>query len=337
MSILAASILVAMSASFMDRLVRRDRLAEGLALPRVAQEASSAAVAIPAAGRDVDAAELDPFHEPGETSAEPGFAAEDGRRRRPKTVEGELVELDALVPQLLELGDREAGDVGRARELSTKTPSSPGAGSRDRCGRAGRRARSAGVRDPSSGRRSPSRRPRGVRSSGSPGRRSPRAAPSSSRRPAIRRLPCAGAGARCSSVPCVAIIAAVIRCVLRTPESDIQPRELDLDRRVHVVTSRPRPPCSSGIVIPNRPSSRIRSTSGPGKTSSWSKAGACGTTSMRRTRAPARRSRAAPASGRARSPHPPRRVRGGERRPSLRRAPAQHHERHQVLGPTSSR
>jgi hypothetical protein len=30
---------------------------------------------------------------------------------------------------------------------------------------------------------------------------------------------------RCSSVPCVSIIHAEMKCVLRTPESDIQPRE----------------------------------------------------------------------------------------------------------------
>ena len=39
-----------------------------------------------------------------------------------------------------------------------------------------------------------------------------------------------------------------MKCVLRTPERDIQPRESSIWISAYVVRSRPRPPYSSGIV-----------------------------------------------------------------------------------------
>jgi hypothetical protein len=69
---------------------------------------------------------------------------------------------------------------------------------------------------------------------------------------------------RCSSVPYCWIIHADRKCVLSTPESDIQPRESSIWISAYVVKSSPRPPCSSGMITPKRPSSFICSTSSSG-------------------------------------------------------------------------
>jgi hypothetical protein len=71
-------------------------------------------------------------------------------------------------------------------------------------------------------------------------------------------------------VPNVRIIHAEMKCVFRTPESDIQPRESSTWISAYVVRSSPRPPYSSGIVTPKRPSSFICSTSGSGNSSACS-------------------------------------------------------------------
>src|SRR5215217_319472 len=61
-----------------------------------------------------------------------------------------------------------------------------------------------------------------------------------------------------------------MKCVLTTPEIEIQPRESSSTIIAYVVRSRPIPPYSSGIVTPNRPSSFICSTTSSGNESSWS-------------------------------------------------------------------
>src|SRR4051795_8711823 len=61
-----------------------------------------------------------------------------------------------------------------------------------------------------------------------------------------------------------------MKCVLMTPEIEIQPRESSSTIMAYVVRSRPIPPYSSGIVTPNRPSSFICSTTSSGNESSWS-------------------------------------------------------------------
>ena len=86
-------------------LVLRDRLAERLALLRVADGSSNARLRdADAAGGDVDAAELDPAHEVLESLADACLAAEHARRRCPEAVEHELGRLDALVAELLQPG-----------------------------------------------------------------------------------------------------------------------------------------------------------------------------------------------------------------------------------------
>jgi hypothetical protein len=81
---------------------------------------------------------------------------------------------------------------------------------------------------------------------------------------AQRRSPRAigGSGSsRCSSVPKVLIMKEAMKCVLRTPDSEIHPRDSSLMMSVYVVRSRSRPPYSSGMVVPNSPISRIVATS----------------------------------------------------------------------------
>ena len=58
-----------------------------------------------------------------------------------------------------------------------------------------------------------------------------------------------------------------MKCVLTTPEMEIQPRESSSTIIAYVVRSSPMPPYSSGIVTPKRPSSRIWSTIGAGNSS----------------------------------------------------------------------
>ena len=92
-----------------------DRLAEGLALLRVADRVVEARLRKPgAAGGDVDPADLDAAHEVLEPLADAGVAAEDARGRGAEAVEDELGRLDTLVPELLRAGhrDRQAGKVG---------------------------------------------------------------------------------------------------------------------------------------------------------------------------------------------------------------------------------
>jgi hypothetical protein len=61
-----------------------------------------------------------------------------------------------------------------------------------------------------------------------------------------------------------------MKWVLMIPDSEIQPRESSLTISEYVMRSSPRPPYSSGIVVPNSPSSFIVSTSGVGNSSLWS-------------------------------------------------------------------
>ena len=97
----------------------RDRLAEGLALLRVADGLLERALCDPdAARRDVDAAELDRAHEVLESLTDARLAAEHAGRGRPEPVEHELGRLHALVSELLQRRrDREAGLLRHARLL----------------------------------------------------------------------------------------------------------------------------------------------------------------------------------------------------------------------------
>jgi hypothetical protein len=104
----------------LDRLVLGDRLAERLALLRVAEpELERALGDADAAGGDVDPADLERVHHLREALVEPGLlAAEDHLGGAAVAVEHELGRLDALVAHLLDLGrDVEAGVLARARLL----------------------------------------------------------------------------------------------------------------------------------------------------------------------------------------------------------------------------
>jgi hypothetical protein len=61
-----------------------------------------------------------------------------------------------------------------------------------------------------------------------------------------------------------------MKCVFTTPEIEIHPRESSSTIIAYVVRSKPIPPYSSGMVVPNSPSSFICSTIGSGNSSSWS-------------------------------------------------------------------
>ena len=67
-----------------------------------------------------------------------------------------------------------------------------------------------------------------------------------------------------------------MKWVLTTPEIEIQPRDSSSTIIAYVVRSSPMPPCSSGIVTPNSPSSFICSTIASGNLSSWSYSSATG-------------------------------------------------------------
>ena len=68
----------------------------------------------------------------------------------------------------------------------------------------------------------------------------------------------------CSGVPWSRSRVATIMWVLSTPESDIQPADSSSTMRAYVITSRPSPPCSGGMVQPKSPSSRMPATSSAG-------------------------------------------------------------------------
>ena len=100
----------------LDRLVLGDRLAEGLALLRVLQRQLERALREPdAAGRDVDAAQVEGVHHLHEALVQALLlAAEDVLGGAAVAVEDELRRLDALVAHLLDLRrDVEAGQRPR--------------------------------------------------------------------------------------------------------------------------------------------------------------------------------------------------------------------------------
>ena len=78
---------------------------------------------------------------------------------------------------------------------------------------------------------------------------------------------------RCSSVPWSRIIVAAMNDPLRIPESVTQPRESSITISAYVSSPSPSPPCSSGIVVPKSPISRIVSTSDSGYSSACSSVG----------------------------------------------------------------
>ncbi len=65
---------------------------------------------------------------------------------------------------------------------------------------------------------------------------------------------------RCSCVPCLAIIQHDNECDPRMPAIPIQPLAISSKTSAKDTMSMPRPPYSSGTVMPNRPSSFIVST-----------------------------------------------------------------------------
>src|SRR5438132_2554520 len=70
-----------------------------------------------------------------------------------------------------------------------------------------------------------------------------------------------------------------MKWVFRIPESDIQPRDSSTPASAYVTRSRPAPPCSSGTVSPNKPSSFMPSTIFVGNSSRCSSSSATGITS----------------------------------------------------------
>ena len=84
----------------------------------------------------------------------------------------------------------------------------------------------------------------------------------------------------CSLVPCWAIMYATMKCVLITPEIDIQPRAICSTTSAYVSSDSPSPPYSSEIVRPNSPISFIPSTIASGNSSLCSSSVACGMISL---------------------------------------------------------
>src|SRR5581483_4444333 len=103
----------------LDRLVLRDRLAERLALLRVADRLLERPGRDPdRPRRDVHSAELDPAHEVAEALPQACLAADHRVAGHPEPVERELDRLDALVAELAERRpDRQPGQLRRARLL----------------------------------------------------------------------------------------------------------------------------------------------------------------------------------------------------------------------------
>ena len=83
----------------------------------------------------------------------------------------------------------------------------------------------------------------------------------------------------CSSVPNAPMSVAHMLCVLTTPESDIHPYASSSTTPMYVSRSSPRPPRSSGMVIPKSPRSLIVATISAGYSSACSIAFATGMTS----------------------------------------------------------
>ena len=84
---------------------------------------------------------------------------------------------------------------------------------------------------------------------------------------------------RCSSVPLAFSRFAAMTCVLSTPDNDIHPAASSSITPQYVGRSRPSPPCSSGMVTPNSPRSRMPSTIAAGYSSACSSSDATGSTS----------------------------------------------------------
>jgi hypothetical protein len=104
-------------------------------------------------------------------------------------------------------------------------------------------------------------------------------APGSDIDSAARRSPVAIRGSHrafCSSVPCFVSRYTPMKWVLRTPDSDIQPRDSSLTTSAYDIRSMPAPPNSSGTVRPNSPISFIRSTTFSGNSSRCSSSSAIG-------------------------------------------------------------
>ena len=125
-----------------------------------------------------------------------------------------------------------------------------------------------------------SRRRRARRSCGSPGRPSPACGSviENEARSSIEAS-CGRSRSRCSSVPWRRIIVAAMKEPLRIPESVTQPRESSITISAYVSSPSPRPPYSSGIVVPKSPISLIVSTIASGNSSACSSSEATGTTS----------------------------------------------------------
>ena len=189
----------------LDRLVLRDRLAERLALLRVADrllEARAWRSRPPRAAMLTRPSSIPPmkYLKPSPT---PGLAAEHRVGRRAEPVEDELDRLDALVA---ELAAAAAGSSGPAAPRPPGSFSSTNAG-HARGGAARPRDRSSRAASISAGAQAV-RRPHllagdhvlvavaDARACGSPARPSPHAARSSSRRSAARRSPSAAGSAR---------------------------------------------------------------------------------------------------------------------------------------------
>src|SRR4051794_29728203 len=80
----------------------------------------------------------------------------------------------------------------------------------------------------------------------------------------------------CASVPWCTIRYAAMVCVLTMPDNDIQPYASSSTTPMYVSRSRPSPPYSSGIVMPNSPSVFICPTMAVGNSSACSRSEATG-------------------------------------------------------------